>query len=231
MDVSWLSAWTRRRIGLAGGVGAASLLGLLGQSEAEAKKKHKNKNKNNNKNKKPPKPDATGTLVRSAAAAGANCIPIAAGTIELFKLDGAEKMEISVSGLPANTEFDVFVIQDEDAQFGLSWYQGDLQTDGKGNGSQTFIGRFNIETFIVAPGAEPAPVIHSDPPFPDANINPVTNPVHTFHVGLWFNSAADAAAATCPNTVTPFNGDHTAGVQALKTVDVNGLGPLAQLGS
>jgi hypothetical protein len=187
-------------------------------------KKHKKK-------KKPPQPAATGTLIRSQAAEGANCIPDAAGEIKLFELDGAEKMEISVSGLPSNTEFDVFVIQVPDAQFGLSWYQGDLDTDGNGNGSQTFIGRFNIETFIVAPGVEPAPVIIDDGPFPDANSNPATGPVHTFHVGIWFNSPDDAEAAGCPNTVTPFNGDHNAGVQALKTESVNGLGPLAQLES
>jgi hypothetical protein len=70
--------------------------------------------------------------VRSTAAQGANCIANASGTIELFKLDGAEKMVVNVSGLPANTEFDVFVIQVPDADFGLSWYQGDLQTEVAG---------------------------------------------------------------------------------------------------
>jgi hypothetical protein len=199
-------------------------MGVARRGETEAKKKHK-------KRKKPPKPAATGPLVRSQAAEGANCIPDAAGELKLFKLNGVEKMEVSVSGLPANTEFDVFVIQVPDAAFGLTWYQGDLQTDKKGNGKQTFIGRFNIETFIVAPGQEPAPVIHGSGPFPDANTNPQTYPVHTFHVGLWFNSPGDAEAAGCPNTVTPFNGDHTAGVQALKTVPVDGLGPLAQVPS
>ena len=38
-----------------------------------------------------------------------------------------------------------------------------------------------------------------------------------YHLGLWFNSAKDAAAAGCPNTVTPFNGVHNAGIQALST--------------
>src|SRR5207247_9168953 len=77
--------------------------------------------------------------------------------------------------------------------------------------------RFNAETFIVAPGVAPAPVVHDQQPFPDADENPATAPVHTFHLGLWFNSPADAEAAECPNTVTPFNGDHTAGIQALST--------------
>lgn len=224
MDHSWLSTWTRRRLGLAGGASAVGMLGLLRPSSTEAKKKHKKK-------KNPPKPDLVAPLVRSQAAVDANCIPDAQGQIEIFRLDGVEKMDVSVSGLPPNTEFDAFIIQVPDAQFGLTWYQGDLSTDKDGKGKQTFIGRFNIETFIVAPGSEPAPVVHNDPPFPDANSNPETAPVHTFHVGLWFNSPADAEKADCPNTVTPFNGDHNAGVQALKTVEVNGRGPLAQLGS
>ncbi len=230
MDSTGFDTWTRRRFGV-GGAATAALMGLASLHGADAKKKkHKNKKKQK-KNDKPPTPDATGQLVRSTVAQGANCIANATGTIELFKLDGAEKMVVNVSGLPANTEFDVFVIQAPDATFGMSWYQGDLETDGNGNGTQEFIGRFNIETFIVAPGVLPAPQIHTDPPFPDALANPTTDPVHTFHVGLWFNSTADAAAAGCPNTETPFNGDHTAGIQALKTVEVSGKGPLAQLGS
>ena len=51
------------------------------------------------------------------------------------------------------------------------------------------------ETFIVAPGSGVAPVVHDQPPFPDAATNPATLPVHTFHLGLWFNSPVDAVAA------------------------------------
>jgi hypothetical protein len=85
----------------------------------------------------------------------------------------------------------------------MSWCQGDLQTDGSGKGTQEFRGRFHIETFIEAPGVLPAPQIHTDPPFPDALANPATELVHTFHVGLWFNAAADAAAAGCQNGESP----------------------------
>jgi len=93
-----------------------------------------------------------------------------------------------------------------------------------------FIGRFNIETFIVAPGVAMAPVVHDDGPFPDADMNPATPPVHTYHLGLWFNSPDDATAAGCPNTVTPFNGDHTAGIQVLNTSNFpDDQGPLRQL--
>jgi hypothetical protein len=54
-------------------------------------------------------------------------------------------------------------------------------------------------------------------PFPDASLNPPANPVHTFHLGLWFNSPNDAAAAGCASNVTPFNGEHDAGIQVLNT--------------
>ena len=87
-----------------------------------------------------------------------------------------------------------------------------------------------IETFIVAPGVAMAPVVHDDGPFPDADMNPATPPVHTYHLGLWFNSPDDAAAAGCANTVTPFNGDHTAGIQVLNTSNFpDDQGPLRQL--
>ncbi|AUX36807.1 MULTISPECIES: hypothetical protein [Sorangium] len=157
------------------------------------------------------------TMVRSAAAQAAGCLERAGADVTIVSLGPVEVMTVNVRGLPANTEFDFFVTQVPNAPFGLSWYQGDIETDGRGRGSGVFVGRFNIETFIVAPGSTVAPVVHDEPPFPDAATNPATAPVHTFHLGLWFNSPEDARAAGCPATVTPFNGDHTAGIQALST--------------
>jgi hypothetical protein len=138
-------------------------------------------------------------------------------------------MNVSVKGLPPNTGFDVFVIQLPSGPFGLAWYQGDIKTNAKGVGHGMFRGRFNIETFIVAPGSGPAPVVHTDP-IPDASTNPATGPVHTYHVGLWFDSPEAASAAGCPATPTPFNGEHSAGIQALSTKQFpNDQGPLRQL--
>jgi hypothetical protein len=51
-------------------------------------------------------------------------------------------------------------------------------------------------------------------------------PIHTYHLGLWFGSPSAAQAAGCPNTVTRFNGEHRAGIQALSTRNfgkLNGL--------
>ena len=171
-------------------------------------------------------------MVRSAAAITNNCAADAAGRVKITSLGPVEEMDVEVSGLPPNTEFDFFVIQLPNAPFGLAWYQGDIETDDEGEGHQTFRGRFNIETFIVAqpPGGQPAPVVHNQSPFPDASTNPATEPVHTFHLGLWFGSPQAAVAAGCPNTVTRFNGEHNAGIQVLSTRNFPNLaGPLRQL--
>lgn len=168
-------------------------------------------------------------MVRSAAAVTAKCVKDAEATVRIVSNGPTETMTVHVDGLPKNTDFDFFVIQVPNAPFGLSWYQGDIETNKNGSGTGTFIGRFSIETFIVAPGSAPAPVVHHGT-FTDASSNPATPPVHTFHLGLWFNSSTDAAKAGCPNTVTPFNGDHTAGVQVLSTRNFGDAnGPLRRI--
>jgi hypothetical protein len=168
-------------------------------------------------------------MVRSAAATAGNCLPNARAHVTVRSIGPVEVMDVTTQGLPANTDFDFFVIQVPNTPFGMSWYQGDIETNGNGNGRGVFIGRFNIETFIVAPGSVPAPVVHNNA-FPDASSNPKTDPVHTYHLGLWFNSSTDAANAGCPATVTPFNGEHDAGIQALSTRNAaDDQGPLRQL--
>ena len=141
------------------------------------------------------------------------CLPDAKAKVQIISDGQAEDMFIVASGLPPNTAFDFFVIQVPKAPFGLSWYQGDMQSDDDGDAVQHFRGRFSIETFIVAPGSAPAPKVFDD----NATTNPATPPVQIYHLGLWFNSPTDAQNAGCPNTVTPFNGEHNAGIQVLNT--------------
>src|SRR5580704_18026687 len=141
-------------------------------------------------------------LVSSAA-----FLPHAHGRVKIESVGPVEIMNVTVWGLPPNTDFDFFVIQVPRAPFGLSWYQGDIETNRFGVGFGRFVGRFNDETFIVAPGAAPAPTPRTDPPFPDANTNPPTPPVQTYHLGLWLNSPQDAQKAGFAPTITPFNGE------------------------
>lgn len=168
-------------------------------------------------------------LVRSARAEAANCLAQASADVRIRSEGTVEVMDVAVQGLPPKTEFEVFAIQVPNTPFGLGWYQGALKTNQYGQGRQMFIGRFNEETFIVAPGSALAPQVHHNA-FPDAQLNPPTGPVHTFHLGLWFNSPADAVKAGCPGDVTPFNGEHNAGVQALSSRNfVDTQGPLSNV--
>jgi hypothetical protein len=170
-------------------------------------------------------------MVRSANALAVGCLGNARATVTVTHLGPVESMRIVADGLPASTNFDTFVIQVPNAPFGLSWYQGDIETNSAGHADQTYVGRFSRETFTVAPGTAPAPVRHTSP-IADASSNPATAPVHQFHIGLWFNSPADAVKAGCQSTVTPFNGDHNAGVQAMSTRTFPiGAGPLIHLAS
>src|SRR5262249_1031457 len=182
--------------------------------------------------KKPPKKDRIRfEMWRSAAAENGNCLAGVHADVRVVSLGPVEEMTVDAEGLPPNTEFDFFVIQVPNAPFGLAWYQGDVETNDEGEAHQRFVGRFNIETFIVAqpPAGQPAPVVHNSP-FPDAAANPSTEPIHTYHLGLWFNSSQDAQAAGCPATVTRFNGDHNAGIQVLSTRNFAQLEvPLKQL--
>ena len=165
-------------------------------------------------------------MVRGAKVVASKCLPNATARVSIKPGGPVEVMDVSVEGLPPNTDFAFFVIQKPGAPFGLAWYQGDIETDDYGEGHERFIGRFNEETFIVAQGSVPAPLVHNNA-FPDAAMNPVTAPVHTFHLGLWFNSPQDAVNAGCPGDVTPFNGEHDAGIQVLNTSNFLDLeGPL-----
>lgn len=166
-------------------------------------------------------------MIRSTGAVNAGCLKGATATVTVQQLGVVEKMTVKASGLPASTGFDLFVLQTPDAPFGVAWYQSDLQTDQSGNATVQVRGRFNAETFAVATGPADAPTPHAA----DAAINPPFAPIHTYHLGLWFNSAADAVAAGCPGTVTPFNGEHTAGIQAMSTHNFPPLdGPLGRIG-
>ncbi|HKU16056.1 MAG TPA: hypothetical protein VJQ52_16795 [Steroidobacteraceae bacterium] len=169
-------------------------------------------------------------MARSQSVENAGCALNVKGRVTINSLGPVEVMHVEATGLPPNQEFDLFVIQRPDAPFGLSWYQGDMESNAAGRAVGDFIGRFNVETFIVAPGAAAAPVVHNQAPFADAATNPATAPVHTFHIGLWFGSPDAAIAAGCPNTVTPFNGDHRAGIQVLSTRNFPATnGPLRRL--
>ena len=180
--------------------------------------------------RRPSQPDLTFNLVRSQEAQNNDCLENARATAKVFLLNQAEELQLSARGLPRNVAFTVFVIQVPNAPFGAVWYQGDLISDSEGKAKVRYIGRFSVESFIDAPGAANPVVLHDG----DAENGTDTNgAIHTFHIGVWFDDPADAAAAGCPDTVTPFNDVHEAGIQALSTRNAGtsaGAGPLRDVG-
>jgi hypothetical protein len=209
------------RLCVAAGLALAATLPLMAASTQAHKSRKSNSVPNQGES-------VTFNMIVSGGAAA--CLPGATATVTITPAGPVEIMDVNVSNLPANNEFDLFVLQLPRAPFGVAWYQGDIETDAYGNGSGEFVGRFSIETFAVAQGSGAAPVVHDGPPFPDADTNPPFEPIHTFHLGLWFGSPDEAAAAGCPNTVTRFNGNHTAGIQVLNTGNFPDLqGPLLQV--
>jgi hypothetical protein len=167
-------------------------------------------------------------MVVSAGAKG--CLPNASATVKIRPAGSVEIMDVTVQGLPANTDFDFFVIQVPKTPFGVAWYQGDIVTDKNGRGHQVFMGRFSIETFAFAQGSASAPVVFNNGAFPDASMNPPFNPIQMYHLGLWFDSPDAAQKAGCPATVTAFNGQHNAGLQVLNTSNfADDQGPLGDV--
>jgi hypothetical protein len=149
-------------------------------------------------------------MVRSAGAA--SCLKSTAhGRVTISDLGPVQNMHIEVFDLPPGTDFTLFVITTPNAPFVPAWYQGDLTTNSSGNGVLDVTGIFSDETFILNPGM---PAV----------------PVSTQHLGMWFADPADAVSAGCSGTVTPFDGDHEAGIQVLNTSNFPAAhGPLGRI--
>jgi uncharacterized protein YbcV (DUF1398 family) len=166
-------------------------------------------------------------MVRSQAAVANGCLEGARAHVDVTTTPTDQQiMDVTVDHAPKNTEFEVFVTQQANAPFGVSWYQADFDTNDQGHGEVRARGIFSEEVFAVAPGSVGAPQVDDA----DAETNPAFAPVHTYHVGLWFGSPEEAQAAGCPANVTPFDGDHSAGIQAFSTRNFGALhGPLRQI--
>jgi hypothetical protein len=147
-------------------------------------------------------------MVKSAGAV--SCLKATAGgRVTISDLGPVQNMHIEVFSLPANTDFTLFVITTPTAPFVPAWYQGDLTTNADGRGVVDVTGIFSDETFILNPG-------------------PVA--IQTDHLGMWFADPVDAINAGCSGTVTPFDGDHNAGIQVLNTSNFPAAnGPLRRI--
>jgi hypothetical protein len=147
-----------------------------------------------------------------------SCLPHASGHVTITTGNLNDTMTVTIKGMPANRDFDLFVIQQPTAPFGVSWYQTDVDANSSGSGSATVRGVFDKETFSVSPGG-----------------TATFAPTHQYHLGLWFNnpnvpfSLGCEPGATAP-IVTPFNGVQHAGIQVLNTSNFPaGAGPLSHV--
>src|SRR5215213_5623745 len=166
-------------------------------------------------------------MVRSQTAVANDCLEGARANVDVRTTPTDQQiMDVTVNHAPKNTEFELFVTQQANAPFGVSWYQADFDTNDQGYGEVRARGIFSEELFAFAPGSVRAPQVDDL----DAKKNPEFKPVHTFHLGLWFGSPEEAKAAGCSDTVTPFDGDHSAGIQAFSTRNFPKLeGPLGEI--
>jgi hypothetical protein len=167
-------------------------------------------------------------MVRSQKAATDNdCLKGAKAQVDVRTTPTDNQiMDVTVNHAPKNTEFELFVTQQPNSPFGVSWYQADFETNNQGQGEVRARGIFSEELFVFAPGVVKAPQVDDQ----DAEKNPAFDPVHTFHLGLWFGSPEEAKDAGCPAAVTAFDGDHKAGIQAFSTRNFPNLkGPLGEI--
>src|SRR5215212_5232169 len=134
-------------------------------------------------------------MVRSQTAVANDCLEGARAHVDIRTTATDQQiMDVTVNHAPKNTEFELFVTQQPNAPFGISWYQSDFETNRDGHGEVRARGIFSEELFAVAPGSVAAPQVDDA----DAETNPAFAPVHTSHLGLWFGSPEEAPAAGCP---------------------------------
>jgi hypothetical protein len=146
------------------------------------------------------------------------CLPHASGRATITTGSLSDTLQVSISGMPPAAGFDLFVIQEPNKPFGVSWYQSNLNTGNAGTGSVTVEGRFDRDTFSVSPGGT------------------VTfAPTHQFHLGVWFNNpntpfeVGCEPGATSP-IITPFSRLQHAGIQVLNTANFpDNAGPLSHV--
>jgi hypothetical protein len=156
--------------------------------------------------------------LKPSSAAISACLPKAGGHVTITPGTLNDTMTVSLHGMPPNAGFDLFVIQQPTAPFGVSWYQTDIQANSNGFGSATVKGVFDSETFSLSLGG-----------------TATFSPTHQYHLGVWFNDPSVPfnlgcePGATAP-TVTPFNGEQNAGIQVVNTAQfpVN-AGPLSHV--
>ena len=132
-----------------------------------------------------------------------------------------DTLTLHVHNIKPGLAFDLFTVQRSPfladgtanptfTNFGMAWYQSDVQADENGSGT------VHVRTILLDQ------IFGFDP-------DVALEPTNTFHVGFWFNDPNDAAPCGFDVTKpTPFNGEHHADPLAFITRpdEATDLGPL-----
>lgn len=143
-------------------------------------------------------------LPRNAA-----CLPNGTGHVTVFhKADalGVDTLRVTASGLPADTEFTVFLTSADafaTPPFGATQYIGDFTTNAAGIASLQ-VDALIDEAFVTTVGGAPPARVRTD----------------LDHLVIWF--ADPSSAPNCSGT-TSFDGDGVAGTTALSSQGATGL--------
>ncbi len=145
-----------------------------------------------------------------ASAAVATCLPDATGDVTvLHKEDilGVDTLHVDVSGLPANTDFAVFLTSADafaTPPFGAVEYIGDFTTNAAG------VGSLKVDAIIAEA-------------FVSTLVSGTRVRADLDHLVFWFADPAQAQAACGLTAMTPFDGDGQAGPAAMSSQGKTGL--------
>ena len=142
----------------------------------------------------------------------AACLPDAAGHVTVFHKEdalGADTLLLRVSGLPANTDFAVFLTSADafaTPPFGTTTYIGDFTTNAAGVGSLK-VDAIIAEAFVSTVVGNP----------------PARTRTDLDHLVFWFADPAQVPACFNFSGSTPFDGDENAGPAAMSSQGATGL--------
>jgi hypothetical protein len=140
------------------------------------------------------------------------CLPEATGRVTVLhreEASGADTLRLDVAGLPANSEFAVFLTQAsgfDSPPFGAVSYIGDVATNTSGVGTLK-VDMTVAQAFISRREGDPPARVRID----------------LDHVALWFADPADVPGCFRFTGSTPFDGDGAAGPAVLSSLGTTGL--------
>ena len=131
------------------------------------------------------------------------CLPNASARVTVFLKDeirGVDTLDLKTEGLPPNTSFSVFLLEEPSSPFGAAQYIADFTTNAAGRGS--------VRVNAVIEEAFSSTLVGTTRVRKELN-----------HMGIWFSDPAADDFCFAPGTgpVTPFDGDGQAGVQVLSS--------------